>query len=59
MVAVTSLHRRGYFDQRLDARGEQSEEPVTWPAEGLLKPVEPPVEIDLEGRIRSQTACTP
>jgi len=50
MVAVALLHRRGYFDQRLDARGEQSEEPVTWPVEGLLEPVGPPVEIDLEGR---------
>jgi starch phosphorylase len=50
MVAVTLLHRRGYFDQRLDARGEQSEEPVTWPVEALLEPVEPPVEIELEGR---------
>ena len=50
MVAVTLLHRRGYFDQRLDARGQQSEEPVTWPVEDVLEPVEPRVEIELEGR---------
>ena len=30
MVAVTLLHRKGYFYQRLDANGWQSEEPVEW-----------------------------
>lgn len=28
MVAVTLLHRQGYFYQRLDAQGHQTEEPV-------------------------------
>jgi glucan phosphorylase len=28
MVAVTLLHRHGYFYQRLDEQGRQSEEPV-------------------------------
>jgi starch phosphorylase len=51
MVAVTLLHRRGYFDQRLDARGEQSEAPVTWPVQRLLEPLEPRVEVEIEGRI--------
>ena len=31
MVAVSLLHRRGYFFQRLDVQGHQSEEPVAWP----------------------------
>lgn len=36
MVAVTLLHRKGYFYQRLDANGWQSEEPVEWVAEDFL-----------------------
>ncbi len=28
MVAVTLLHRKGYFRQRLDQKGTQKEEPV-------------------------------
>ena len=30
MVAMTLLHRKGYFYQRLDATGWQREEPVDW-----------------------------
>jgi glycogen phosphorylase len=30
MVAVTLLHRQGYFYQRLDERGGQHEEPAAW-----------------------------
>ena len=30
MVAVTLLYRKGYFRQRLDPEGKQSEEPVDW-----------------------------
>ena len=36
MVAVTLLHRKGYFYQRLDANGWQSEEPVEWVVEDFL-----------------------
>ena len=36
MVAVSLLHRRGYFRQRLAADGTQTEEPFTWsPADRL------------------------
>ena len=35
MVAVTLLHRKGYFYQRLDANGWQTEEPVDWVVDGL------------------------
>ena len=31
MVAVTLLARKGYFHQRIDASGWQTEEPVAWP----------------------------
>ena len=36
MVAVSLLHRRGYFFQRLDAQGRQSEEPVAWPVNDFV-----------------------
>jgi glycogen phosphorylase len=50
MVAVTLVHRKGYFRQRLDAIGEQTEEPVQWwPGDRLL---EMPVRavVGIEGR---------
>jgi starch phosphorylase len=50
MVAVTLLHRRGYFRQRLDAAGSQREEPVDWPVESFLEHVERRVCVDVEGR---------
>jgi starch phosphorylase len=50
VVAITLLHRKGYFRQRLDARGRQSEEPETWPLERLLEPLSARVSIDIEGR---------
>jgi starch phosphorylase len=37
MVAVTLLHRQGYFRQKLDASGWQTEEPATWAAPPLQK----------------------
>ena len=30
LVAVTLLHRKGYFEQHLDASGQQTEQPVHW-----------------------------
>lgn len=50
MVAVTLLHREGYFYQRLDASGLQTEEPVHWAVEDFLAPMEPTVTVNLEGR---------
>ena len=50
MIAVTLVHRRGYFYQRLDADGNQTEEPVDWPLDDYLKPLEPRVTVTLEGR---------
>jgi glycogen phosphorylase len=37
MVAVTLLYRKGYFFQRLDSRGVQTEEPVEWVVEDFLQ----------------------
>lgn len=33
MVAITLLHRKGYFHPRLDASGWQKEEPAEWAVE--------------------------
>ena len=33
MVGVTLVHRKGYFRQRLDAHGNQTEEPAPWSPE--------------------------
>jgi len=50
MIAVTLVHRRGYFYQRLDAEGNQTEEAVDWALDDYLKPLEPRVTVTLEGR---------
>lgn len=50
MVAVTLLHRQGYFYQCLDARGNQSEEPVLWSIDDFLEPLPPRVSVEIEGR---------
>lgn len=50
MLAVTLLHRKGYFQQRLDKRGRQSEEPEKWPLERFLEPLNARVTVDIEGR---------
>ncbi len=50
MVAVTLLHRKGYFRQHLDASGSQSESPSEWSPEQVLIPVEPRATVAVEGR---------
>jgi len=50
MVAVTLLHRHGYFYQRLDGEGRQHEEPVAWTVEDFLEPSKPRVTVEIEGR---------
>lgn len=50
MVAVTLLHRKGYFFQRLNPQGHQTEEPVDWVVSAFLKPESPRVELTLQGR---------
>ena len=50
MLAVTLLHRKGYFRQHLDASGWQSEEDVIWPVADLLQEIEPRCSIEIEGR---------
>ncbi len=50
LVAVTLLHRDGYFRQHLDPSGGQSEEPESWRPEERAERQEPTVEVCLEGR---------
>jgi len=50
MAAVTLLHREGYFYQRLDDNGVQTEEPVHWVVDDFLEPLDQIVTVDLEGR---------
>jgi starch phosphorylase len=50
MVAVSLLHRKGYFRQRLDASGWQTEEDAEWPVAELLQEMQPTCTIEIEGR---------
>jgi starch phosphorylase len=50
VVAVTLLHRKGYFRQRLDRSGRQSVEPEIWPLEKFLEPLSARVAVDIEDR---------
>ena len=50
MVAVTLLHRKGYFHQRIDASGWQKEEPVEWGVEEFLTELPERVAVTIEGR---------
>src|SRR5215510_15296859 len=36
VVGVTLLHRKGYFEQHIDAAGNQTETPSEWNPEDLL-----------------------
>jgi starch phosphorylase len=50
MIAITLLHRKGYFRQRLDAEGNQTEEPDPWVPEAVLQPVEGTFTVSIENR---------
>jgi starch phosphorylase len=49
-VAVTLLHRKGYFRQRLDAAGRQREEPTEWDVETTLSSLSSRVAVTISGR---------
>jgi starch phosphorylase len=50
MVALSLLHHKGYFHQRLDSHGNQAESPVTWSPERHLKRLAEKVTLAIEGR---------
>jgi glycogen phosphorylase len=50
VVAVTLLHRKGYFRQRLDSAGHQNEEPVDWAIEKYVEPLPHRITVSIQGR---------
>jgi starch phosphorylase len=50
LCAVTLLHRKGYFEQHLNAQGIQSAVDQPWPIEQLLTLESAVVEVMIEGR---------
>lgn len=50
MVAVSLLHRKGYFYQQFDPSGWQTEQPVAWVVEDLLQELPARAAVTIEGR---------
>jgi len=50
MVAVSLLHRKGYFIQRIDAEGRQHESPAEWRVDAFLQPCQGEASLELAGR---------
>jgi len=50
MVAVSLLHRKGYFYQKIDSSGWQKEEPVEWVVGDFLQEMPNRASMTLEGK---------
>src|ERR1700722_8572434 len=50
MVAISLVHRRGYFRQHLDSVGQQTESDVPWSPETTLPSARRTVTIAMQGR---------
>lgn len=50
MVGVTLLHRKGYFQQRIDPAVGQREEPAAWSPEDRLRLTDALARVEIEGR---------
>src|SRR6476661_6094279 len=50
VVGISLLHRQGYFEQHIDAQGNQTEMPVRWEPEAVLEPVDGRTTVLIEGR---------
>ena len=50
LVGVTLLHRKGYFEQHLDASGNQTESPSVWSPEAVLQPSGARANVRINGR---------
>src|SRR5690606_21918617 len=50
MVGMTLLHQNGYFFQKLDERGVQTEEPDRWVKEDFLTLCDRETSVSIEGR---------
>jgi glycogen phosphorylase len=51
MVGVSLLHRKGYFRQHLDARGQQTETTCEWTPQQFLEPLPNRIQVSIEGRV--------
>ena len=56
LVTVSLLHRKGYFYQRLDAAGRQTEEPAAWQVGDFLEEQPARASVTIEGRTVSVRA---
>jgi starch phosphorylase len=56
MVAVTLLHRKGYFHQSLGSEGEQKESPVVWSPDDFLRHTGAKASVQISGRSVALTA---
>ena len=50
MLGMTLLHRKGYFRQRLDSHGKQSEQPCEWKPDEHLERLDARVSVSLADR---------
>jgi starch phosphorylase len=50
IVAICLLHRQGYFYQRLDSQGNQTEEPVEWPLNDFLTELPERAAVTIDSR---------
>ncbi len=50
VIGITLIYRKGYFHQKLDSEGNQTEEDVHWHPEDLLKPLNKTITVNIEGR---------
>lgn len=50
LAAVSLAHRRGYFHQRLDASGRQTEEPERWSLDDFAVPEPARAHVTIDGR---------
>lgn len=50
LIAVTLLHRKGYFQQVISKEGIQSEYPAPWPVEEHLSKLDAVILVELYGR---------
>ena len=49
-VAISLVHRKGYFNQKLGPDGWQTEEPVQWEVKNFLEEMKERVAVMIEGR---------
>jgi len=56
IIAVTLLYRKGYFNQKLDSDGNQTETDVIWNPENHLSKLKEKIKVRIEGRDVAVTA---